>query len=162
MNEKRPTWRCPVCSGPAPFKHIIIDEYFQNMLASVESETTEVELLVDGSYKTVKNECVDLDDDDVPTSTAAVENTASGSAGPSTPVPSRCKSNDDDIIVLSDSDDEDRAVEQAIRASIAESTLPVPQQTSPRSRDSSIIIIDDESPPRPPPQQVPNKVSEAK
>ncbi|KIH62260.1 MIZ/SP-RING zinc finger [Ancylostoma duodenale] len=26
MNEKRPTWRCPVCSGPAAFKNIIIDE----------------------------------------------------------------------------------------------------------------------------------------
>ncbi|EYC10822.1 hypothetical protein Y032_0053g2312 [Ancylostoma ceylanicum] len=159
MNEKRPTWRCPVCSGPAAFKNIIIDEYFQNMLTNVDCDTTEVELLVDGSYKTVKAECVDLDDDDIPTSTAAADRASVGSGDPSTSAPSsappRPRSHDDDIIVLSDSDDEDGAVQRAIRASMADSTISAPKPTSPtpRSRDSSIIIIDDESPPRPQQQQ---------
>ncbi|KAL6732735.1 hypothetical protein Aduo_003462 [Ancylostoma duodenale] len=159
MNEKRPTWRCPVCSGPAAFKNIIIDEYFQNMLTNVDCDTTEVELLVDGSYKTVKAECVDLDDDDIPTTTTAADRASVGSGDPSTSAPSsappRPRSHDDDIIVLSDSDDEDGAVQRAIRASMADSTISAPKPTSPtpRSRDSSIIIIDDESPPRPQQQQ---------
>ncbi|EPB71690.1 hypothetical protein ANCCEY_09209 [Ancylostoma ceylanicum] len=111
------------------------------MLTNVDCDTTEVELLVDGSYKTVKAECVDLDDDDIPTSTAAADRASVGSGDPSTSAPSSAppqpRSKDDDIIVLSDSDDEDIAVQRAIRASMADSTISAPKPTSPtpRSRD---------------------------
>lgn len=27
MNEKKPTWVCPVCDKKAPYEHLIIDGY---------------------------------------------------------------------------------------------------------------------------------------
>uniref|UniRef100_A0A0K0DBV1 SAP domain-containing protein n=1 Tax=Angiostrongylus cantonensis TaxID=6313 RepID=A0A0K0DBV1_ANGCA len=143
MNEKRPTWRCPVCSDWAPFKNIIIDGYFKTLLADVDKEAVEVELLVDGSYRTVKSECIDVDDDDIP-SMSATNTTMKSSV-----LSSKTKTNVDDIIVLSDSDDEEEEqVDQAIRRSLTE-TGPMRTTSSPRSNDSSIIIIDDETPPGP-------------
>ncbi|WKX88308.1 hypothetical protein Q1695_008167 [Nippostrongylus brasiliensis] len=151
MNEKRPTWRCPVCSDWAPYKLLIIDEYFQNVLNNVEQEAVEVELLVDGSYRTVKSECIDVDSDDMSEDVKPTVSGISSSTG-TAPAAPKAKVADDDIIVLSDSDDEDGAVERAIRASISD-TGPSGAPVSPpsRSRDSSIIILDDDSPPRPPP-----------
>jgi hypothetical protein len=31
MNEKKPTWICPVCDKPAPFDKLIIDGYITNV-----------------------------------------------------------------------------------------------------------------------------------
>ncbi|KAK6034239.1 hypothetical protein COOONC_28254, partial [Cooperia oncophora] len=130
--------------------------YFQNILSNVDTGAVEVELLVDGSYRTVKTECVDVDSDDAstidekPSASVAASGSGTGTAS------SKAKAvNDDDIIVLSDSDDdEQQAVERAIRASIVDSntvhsTSNPPLSPTPRSRDSSIIILDDDSPPRP-------------
>ncbi|KJH51678.1 MIZ/SP-RING zinc finger [Dictyocaulus viviparus] len=149
MNEKRPTWRCPVCSDWAPFKYIIIDGYFQKVLASVDIEAVEIELLADGSYRTVKSECVNMDDDDMPSmSTANNAQSPLPNVTMAVSYPNKPRTNIEDVIVLSDSDDEEReAVDQAIRMSLSDSA-PSSTTPNPRSRDSSIIILDDESPPR--------------
>ncbi|VDM53944.1 unnamed protein product [Angiostrongylus costaricensis] len=158
MNEKRPTWRCPVCSDWAPFKNIIIDGYFKTILASVDKEAVEVELLVDGSYRTVKSECIDVDDDDIPSMSAVNSTMKSNVLSNHNPSSSKTKTNVDDIIVLSDSDDdEEQQVDQAIRRSLTE-TGPMGITSSPRSRDSSIIILDDESPPVPTTTSIQNTV----
>uniref|UniRef100_A0A7I4XTR6 E3 SUMO-protein ligase gei-17 n=1 Tax=Haemonchus contortus TaxID=6289 RepID=A0A7I4XTR6_HAECO len=159
MNEKRATWRCPVCSDWAPYKLLIIDAYFQDVLSNVDAGAVEVELLVDGSYRTVKSECIDVDSDDTDEKSCTNSGTASGSGTGATS--SKPKTTcDDDIIVLSDSDDdEQQAVERAIRASMVDSSTTrsgnPPVSPTPRSRDSSIIILDDDSPPRPPPPAAP-------
>ncbi|PIO70129.1 hypothetical protein TELCIR_08024 [Teladorsagia circumcincta] len=141
---------------------VFVFSYFQNILANVDAGAVEVELLVDGSYRTVKSECVDVDSDasTVDEKPPCDSGVASGSGTGSAP-PAKCKPNyDDDIIVLSDSDDdEQQAVERAIRASIVESgaVRPTNPPSSPsRSHDSSIIILDDDSPPRPPAPPPPN------
>ncbi|KAJ1350075.1 hypothetical protein KIN20_005785 [Parelaphostrongylus tenuis] len=146
MNEKRPTWRCPVCSDWAPYKQIIIDGYFKTLLANVDEHAIEVELLVDGSYRTVASECIDVDDDDDIPSMSTANSTTNSNQNQST---NKIKQNVDDVIVISDSDDDEReAVDQAILRSLSE-TGPMSATPTPRSRDSSIIILDDESPPRP-------------
>lgn len=155
MNEKRPTWRCPVCSDWAPYKLLIIDAYFQNVLSTVDADAVEVELLMDGAYRTVKRECIDVDSDDgadvKPSVSGLTGNVISGGQAKSKPPP------DDDVIVLSDSEDDD--VVQAIRASIKESNQPTSTTAplSPAPHDNSIIILDDDSPPRPAPAPVQNK-----
>ena len=29
MNEKKPTWTCPVCDSPAKYDDLMVDGYFQ-------------------------------------------------------------------------------------------------------------------------------------
>ncbi|XP_055915870.1 E3 SUMO-protein ligase PIAS2 isoform X3 [Eupeodes corollae] len=54
MNERKPTWNCPVCDKPAIYDHLVIDGYFQEVLASslLGSEDTEIQLHKDGSWST--------------------------------------------------------------------------------------------------------------
>uniref|UniRef100_A0A1A9Z365 SP-RING-type domain-containing protein n=1 Tax=Glossina pallidipes TaxID=7398 RepID=A0A1A9Z365_GLOPL len=46
MNERKPTWNCPVCDKPAAFDNLVIDGYFQEVLASnlLKSDDTEIQL----------------------------------------------------------------------------------------------------------------------
>lgn len=37
MNEKKPTWVCPVCDKKAPYEHLIIDGWVQRGVAPLES-----------------------------------------------------------------------------------------------------------------------------
>ncbi|KAI0983368.1 hypothetical protein GJ496_000234 [Pomphorhynchus laevis] len=42
MNEKRPTWTCPVCDLKAPYHNLLIDWFFENVLCSCkESDAVE-------------------------------------------------------------------------------------------------------------------------
>ncbi|XP_037947412.1 E3 SUMO-protein ligase PIAS2 isoform X2 [Teleopsis dalmanni] len=65
MNERKPTWNCPVCDKPAIFDSLVIDGYFQEVLASslLQSEDTEIQLHKDGSWSThnLRNETQVLD-----------------------------------------------------------------------------------------------------
>ncbi|XP_035702525.1 E3 SUMO-protein ligase PIAS2 isoform X3 [Folsomia candida] len=90
MNERKPSWVCPVCDKPTLFEDLSIDGYFQEVISKMSnSESMDVELLPDGSWKTMsiklkkeKEECspptkkmkpdsskmnqtINLDDDDV-------------------------------------------------------------------------------------------------
>ncbi|CAH0764217.1 unnamed protein product [Diatraea saccharalis] len=52
MNERKPTWLCPVCDRPAPYDSLVVDGYFQEVLTSprLVSECNEIQLHADGSW----------------------------------------------------------------------------------------------------------------
>lgn len=54
MNERKPTWNCPVCDKAAIYDNLVIDGYFQEVLASnkLSSEDNEIQLHKDGSWST--------------------------------------------------------------------------------------------------------------
>lgn len=64
MNERKPTWNCPVCDKPAVYDNLVIDGYFQEVLASTKlsSEDTEIQLHKDGSWSTHVKQNESLDD----------------------------------------------------------------------------------------------------
>lgn len=49
MNEKKPTWNCPVCHRNAYFNELIVDEYFIEICQA--SKTDEVDFQEDGGWK---------------------------------------------------------------------------------------------------------------
>jgi len=51
MNEKKPTWECPVCGKHCPYNSLVVDRYFFNIIQKVKHNVTEVELLPDGNWK---------------------------------------------------------------------------------------------------------------
>merc|ERR1712218_703639 len=55
MNEKKPTWTCPVCDGPAKYDDLILDGYFQEVIKADElpEEENEIILNQDGSWNPV-------------------------------------------------------------------------------------------------------------
>merc|ERR1712227_1161385 len=85
MNEKKPTWICPVCDGPARYEDLMVDGYFEEVIKSplLPDEENEIILNQGGSWNPVpideeaerkrkeKEEeekkdavCLDLSDDD--------------------------------------------------------------------------------------------------
>ncbi|XP_077298420.1 E3 SUMO-protein ligase Su(var)2-10 isoform X3 [Arctopsyche grandis] len=52
MNERKPTWVCPVCDKPALYDNLVVDGYFQDVLNSTRlgSDCCEVQLHKDGSW----------------------------------------------------------------------------------------------------------------
>ncbi|XP_037679746.1 E3 SUMO-protein ligase PIAS4 isoform X1 [Choloepus didactylus] len=55
MNEKKPTWMCPVCDKPAPYDQLIIDGLLSKILSECE-DADEIEFLADGSWCPVRAE----------------------------------------------------------------------------------------------------------
>ena len=53
MNEKKPTWQCPVCNGPSLYKDLYLDGYFLDVVNSEElpEEENEIILNPDGTWK---------------------------------------------------------------------------------------------------------------
>ncbi|XP_011315325.1 E3 SUMO-protein ligase PIAS2 isoform X2 [Fopius arisanus] len=53
MNERKPTWNCPVCDKTALYDNLVIDGYFQEVLMSKKllSDVNEIQLLQDGSWE---------------------------------------------------------------------------------------------------------------
>ncbi|XP_045561972.1 E3 SUMO-protein ligase PIAS1 isoform X1 [Salmo salar] len=49
MNEKKPTWVCPVCDQKAPYQHLIIDGLFMEILNSCE-DCDEIQFKEDGNW----------------------------------------------------------------------------------------------------------------
>lgn len=79
MNEKKPTWKCPVCDQSAKYSDLIIDgyvikcqisfsrclfRYFEEVLGAMQSSITEIELMKDGGWKPVESEATLLSDDE--------------------------------------------------------------------------------------------------
>ncbi|GMT26784.1 hypothetical protein PFISCL1PPCAC_18081 [Pristionchus fissidentatus] len=164
MNEKRPTWKCCVCSSSAPYHKLIIDKYFMRMLKELDRKVTDVELLKDGSFRVIAEDDVcDLSDDDEcaevkPKAAAAAGSGAAGAAS----TKKEAAGGSDDIITLSDDEEvDDIALRTAIRASMPVTAAaaaepprtPVskaPMASSSSSLENSIICLsDDDSPPRP-------------
>ncbi|XP_051894218.1 E3 SUMO-protein ligase PIAS4-like isoform X2 [Pristis pectinata] len=55
MNEKKPTWMCPVCDKPAPYELLFVDQLFLDILKECE-DATEVQFKDDGSWSPIKPE----------------------------------------------------------------------------------------------------------
>ncbi|XP_018583895.1 E3 SUMO-protein ligase PIAS4-A isoform X1 [Scleropages formosus] len=55
MNEKKPTWTCPVCDSPAPFDLLTIDGLLSEILKETE-DVEEIEYLTDGSWRPIRDE----------------------------------------------------------------------------------------------------------
>ena len=65
MNEKKPTWICPVCDKPALFNHLTIDGLFTEIINQAPSNCIEVQFMEDGSWApvTVKKESCEVVND---------------------------------------------------------------------------------------------------
>ncbi|KAJ9591475.1 hypothetical protein L9F63_001961, partial [Diploptera punctata] len=55
MNERKPTWMCPVCDKPALYDNLVIDGYFQQVLLSgkLPFDGNEIQLHQDGSWSSL-------------------------------------------------------------------------------------------------------------
>ncbi|KAL3867155.1 hypothetical protein ACJMK2_044378 [Sinanodonta woodiana] len=53
MNEKKPTWMCPVCDRPATYDKLIIDGFFLE-ICQQETEANEIQFTDDGSWSPVR------------------------------------------------------------------------------------------------------------
>lgn len=53
MNEKKPTWTCPICDKSTRFESLIIDGLFLEILDQAPN-ATEIQFLEDGSWKDIK------------------------------------------------------------------------------------------------------------
>lgn len=53
MNEKKPTWICPICNKPCLYDDIQIESYFWEVVSSpnIPNDCKEIEILADGSWK---------------------------------------------------------------------------------------------------------------
>ena len=93
MNERKPTWNCPVCDSKAFYDSLQIDGYFQEVLESkkLPEDENDIILEADGSWKPVPKDeeaekaaaaaakkaeekeidCIDLSDDETDFSAAA-------------------------------------------------------------------------------------------
>ena len=52
MNEKKPTWNCPVCDQNTPYENLIIDGLYQEILSQV-TDCEEVQFAPDSSWTKV-------------------------------------------------------------------------------------------------------------
>ena len=61
MNERKPTWKCPVCESPALYDNLMVDGYFLDVIKSKElpEEENEIILNQDGSWKPVPKDETD-------------------------------------------------------------------------------------------------------
>uniref|UniRef100_A0A8C5AQP6 Protein inhibitor of activated STAT 1 n=1 Tax=Gadus morhua TaxID=8049 RepID=A0A8C5AQP6_GADMO len=53
MNEKKPTWVCPVCDKKAPYEHLIIDGLFMEILNSC-TDCDEIQFKEDGCWSPMR------------------------------------------------------------------------------------------------------------
>ena len=54
MNERKATWQCPVCDGPAKYGTLAIDAFFK-LIISQSPDAEEIEVFPDGSWKALSN-----------------------------------------------------------------------------------------------------------
>jgi len=61
MNERKPTWKCPVCESPALYDNLMVDGYFLDVIKAKElpEEENEIILNQDGSWKPVPKDETD-------------------------------------------------------------------------------------------------------
>ncbi|XP_034246203.1 E3 SUMO-protein ligase PIAS3 isoform X2 [Thrips palmi] len=151
MNERKPTWVCPVCDRECLYDNLVIDGYFQEVIQSgkLPGDSHEIQLHPDGSWTTLvtvkkekkvapvenKNETVEIIDDleiiDDEAKPAVKESSASSST------PKKAVVVD---LTLSDSDDDSPAVsahptQSSSTASVIKNpSEPAPQMSSTPSR----------------------------
>ncbi|XP_029164268.1 E3 SUMO-protein ligase PIAS3 isoform X2 [Nylanderia fulva] len=158
MNERKPTWNCPVCDKPALYDHLVIDGYFQEVLNSNKllPDVNEIQLLQDGSWE---NLVLKKEKDKEKTETKAPGDGASSrenkidvdtvdldESNPTTPAPKEKKrAVIIDLISDSEDDDEDNTPTQSTKKPASGISSPKKPQTSSISSTSEspeYMIID--------------------
>ncbi|XP_050465406.1 E3 SUMO-protein ligase PIAS2 isoform X1 [Cataglyphis hispanica] len=155
MNERKPTWNCPVCDKPALYDNLVIDGYFQEVLNSNKllPDVNEIQLLQDGSWenlvlkkekdkeKTETKATADSRDNKIDVDTVDLDET-----NPTTPAPKEKKrAVIIDLISDSDDDDEDNTPTQSTKKPATGISSPKKPQTSSISSTSEspeYMIID--------------------
>ena len=100
MNERKPTWNCPVCDSKALYDTLLIDGYFQEVLQSstLSKDENDIILESDGSWKPVPK------DDEKTKPPSSLPPTADNT--PSAPDGTANKKKDDEVECIDLSDDE--------------------------------------------------------
>ncbi|KAK2584536.1 hypothetical protein KPH14_006905 [Odynerus spinipes] len=155
MNERKPTWNCPVCDKPAFYDSLVIDGYFQEVLNSKKllPDVNEIQLLQDGSWENLvlkKEKDKDKSETKVATNLQDrkidVDTVELDESSPTTPVLKEKKRTVViDLISDSDEDDEDSTPTQSTKKQNSSSSTPKKSQTSSISSTSEspdLMIID--------------------
>uniref|UniRef100_A0A1B6C1A5 SP-RING-type domain-containing protein n=1 Tax=Clastoptera arizonana TaxID=38151 RepID=A0A1B6C1A5_9HEMI len=174
MNERKPTWICPVCDKPALFDNLIIDGYFQDVLqcGRLSTDHNEIQLNQDGSWSTL---AIKKESKTIPTTQVSQPDELSIVVDCDEPVivPVEEKEKSTSVptkkaivvdLTLSDSDDDDRPnaattpsiskKEEIFVQSDSNSNISTAGQSSASSRflaSPNIITLDSPSPPSTPP-----------
>lgn len=143
-----------------------IFRYYEKLISDVSKDVDEVELLRDGTWRVVQQECEMLSDSDNEVSTVNVK--TEPKVQPSAPTaqqqPKKDQTNVLDVITLSDSEDEAPSASTPARppqtgsaTSATKNVTPSRAPVESNSSDDSIIVLDDDGPS--PPQTAPPSVS---
>ncbi|XP_022105641.1 E3 SUMO-protein ligase PIAS2-like [Acanthaster planci] len=135
MNEKKPTWICPVCDRKAPFDSLIIDGLFMEIL-SHHTPSLEIQFLEDGSWQPLSEK---------KRSYSSVMNISNVSDGDGSTPPSK-KSNMECIdLTNSSSEDEGDETEEEVSSDTdsEEEIIPMPR---PQHRAPAMRVQDEEEP----------------
>ncbi|XP_066449034.1 E3 SUMO-protein ligase PIAS1 isoform X1 [Eleutherodactylus coqui] len=151
MNEKKPTWVCPVCDKKAPYEHLIIDGLFMEILKCC-TDCDEIQFKEDGSWSPMRSK---KEVQEVTTSLNGVDNgcissTVEHQLSPSQPSNKSKKVEVIDLTIDSSSDDEEE--EPCAKRSCPSITpasplsnkgmMNLPHQASPISRTPSLPAVD--------------------
>jgi hypothetical protein len=55
MNERIPTWKCPICSQTAHYSHLVIDNYMKQILTGISSQVEDIVIQPDGTWSVPSN-----------------------------------------------------------------------------------------------------------
>lgn len=56
LQEQAPTWTCPICSKPAPWENLALDQYVNDILSSTSRDTEAVTVAPDGRWHLQKDD----------------------------------------------------------------------------------------------------------
>nr|XP_039253196.1 E3 SUMO-protein ligase PIAS2-like isoform X3 [Styela clava] len=148
MNEKKPTWICPVCDKPADFINLFIDGLFMDILK--ETSAAEIVFLDDGRWEPfkAKKESYSLCTPSKNSNTIALDLSNS----PQSPTSVEAKRKEPEIIDLTgDSSDDERAPSPPKRQDFTKDQDEVHSlsSTSPYRSDSSVMHVDSKRTPTP-------------
>ncbi|KAI1904416.1 hypothetical protein AGOR_G00005410 [Albula goreensis] len=161
MNEKKPTWVCPVCDKKAPYEHLIIDGLFMEILNSC-VDCDEIQFKEDGSWAPMRWK---KEVKEVSASYNGLEAGACRTAAPEQRNSSSHSSNSKKVEVIdltldssSEEDDDDQPPPKRTCPSLSPASPPVSKgvlnlhpQASPVSRTPSMPPVDTNYIPPPPP-----------
>jgi len=133
MNERKPTWNCPVCDKKALYDDLLIDGYFQEILDSKETaDENEIMLEKDGSWKLApKEEDKESSDKQKAQASSGGDATSNGAAKPATNGNSKKPAETEDADCITLSDDEETFTPSAPPPLPAAAPPPLPPQPPP-------------------------------
>ncbi|KAM3828176.1 E3 SUMO-protein ligase PIAS1 isoform 4-T5 [Vipera latastei] len=149
MNEKKPTWVCPVCDKKAPYEHLIIDGLFMEILKYC-TDCDEIQFKEDGSWAPMRSK---KEAQEVTTSFNGVEGCLSSSVDHQVSSHQPNKNKKVEVIDLtidssSDEEEEEPPVKRRcpslspVSPINSKSLLGLPHQVSPVSRTPSLPAVD--------------------